>query len=155
MDFTSRHGQPARPERWDVCAGRSAPSIVPVKTVVHGGIVCTAKPYAICPRATIVTFVTYAAEGATAQRQHLGDSNLADIPQQVAGFALRAAYVRSFTLWAFTRRPRTGYGWSTGATASGTMTYWPARAGSCLARVTRNCPYPPCSCSIVSTRSRK
>src|SRR5215831_11682377 len=142
MDFTSRHGQPVRPERGDVCAGRSALSTVLVKTVVRGGIVCTAKPYAICPWTSIVTFVTYAAEGATAHQQHWGDSNVADIPQQMAGFAPRAAYVRSSTLWALTRRPRTGCGWLTGAAASDTMTYWPAPAGSCLARVMRNCRCP-------------
>src|SRR6516165_87669 len=103
----------------------------------------------------IVAFVTYGAEHATPSQQHWGDSNLGDIRQGVAGFAPRSAYVRSSTLWALTRRPRTGHGWRTGAPASATMTYWPARGANCSAQAMPSSRCLRCSCSTVSPRSRK
>src|SRR5262245_17026366 len=110
MDFTSRQGQPVSAEREDALAARSALSAALVKTMVRDGAMGTIEP-SRHSSATIVAFVTYGAEHATPSQQHWGDSNLGDIRQGVAGFAPRSSYVRSFTLWASTRRPRTGHGW--------------------------------------------
>src|SRR5262245_31417029 len=94
MDFTSRQGQPVSAERGDALAARSAPSTALVKTMVRDGVMGTTEPFKSYP-ARIVAFVTYGAEHATPSQQHWGDSELDYIRQGVAGFAPRAAYVRS------------------------------------------------------------
>src|SRR6266446_3101952 len=97
MAFTSRQGQPVSAERADVFGTRSACSAALVKTMVRDGVMGTTEPLDTDP-ATIVAFVTYGAEHATPSQQHSDYSNLADIRQGVAGFAPRAAYVRSSSL---------------------------------------------------------